>query len=240
MSIWVDVRIDCRGCGATFVGRTVNGLNLTRNPDIRDSIMQQRFNLFTCPSCEGAVLLERPFLYTDLDSERLHFLSVKPAGQLPAWRVAERDVADLYHFHIENEPTKLLFTPAHLARFKVRLVYGYEYLREKLLLWDAGLDDRLFEILKMHLLKLRPELVRQGYSRLIVEGLDVPGDTFTVMATRHHGQDALELTCSLEPYEDLVAQRGSLEQSYPDLFRGPFVDLRRYAFPERQVLPSSS
>lgn len=38
------------------------------------------------------------------------------------------------------------------ARFKRRVVFGFRALREKLVLWDAGLDDRVVEAVKGDLL----------------------------------------------------------------------------------------
>src|SRR5262249_22561095 len=38
-------------------------------------------------------------------------------------------------------------------RFKRRLVFGFRALREKLVLWDAGLDDRVVEAVKGDLLR---------------------------------------------------------------------------------------
>jgi hypothetical protein len=39
------------------------------------------------------------------------------------------------------------------ARFKRRVVFGYRALREKLVAWDSGLDDRVVEAVKGDLLR---------------------------------------------------------------------------------------
>ena len=51
--------------------------------------------------------------------------------------------------------------------FRIRVVSGAERLREKLLLWSAGIDDALVEVLKLAAFRDRPAL-RQPDTELVV------------------------------------------------------------------------
>jgi hypothetical protein len=226
MSIWVHERIECATCRTMFPVRTVDGLNLTRSPDVRAEILAGTLNLFPCPSCGTKTVLERQLLYTDLD--RLHFMLLRPRRQIAGWPNAERDIEDLYRFHIVGEPTKLLFTPDHLARFRVRAVFGLEHLREKLLVWDAGLDDRLFEVLKMQTFRLRPQFADQGYQSVVLDEIDPAAGTFRLVLSQARGMNAVSVDADLAAYHELAAIPDQVAAQFPDLFARAFVDFRRY------------
>lgn len=224
MSIWVHEEVTCPRCEERFAGRTVNGLNVTRNPDIRQVVLAGTLNLFECPRCGATVPLQRSFLYTDLN--RRHFLAVHPHGHIDTWSQAEHDTLKLFDQHIVNEPTGLLFRDTH-DLFRVRVVFGMECLREKLLLWDAGLDDRLFELMKLYVLQAHPALMDSGHLRFVLDTLDVPGDQFSCLLVKPDGSDPLRLAGPLDAYRDLLAREVELPALHPHLFRGAFVDLRR-------------
>jgi hypothetical protein len=226
MSDWVDLQVECTRCHHTFVDRSVDGMGVTWNPLIREAILEGMLNAFTCPACGNVFLLEKQFLYSDL--ERLHFLLVQPRAYVVSWPSAERDIDLLYQRHIVNEPTGVLFTAEHHRRFKVRAVFGYEHLREKLLLWDAELDDRLVEIAKLRILRERPQLVQQGYVRMFVTAVDRKALTLSFLATEPSGANPLEIDCHLARLAEMEPMRPVLEDTYPDLFRKGFVDIRRF------------
>jgi hypothetical protein len=223
MSIWTNQEIACEACGARFRGRVVSGLNLTRNPDVRQAILDEKLHVFECPQCGARVLLDRTFLYTDL--ERRHFLGVFPRGRERGFRNAERDVEELYRVNIVDEPSGILFGGED-PRFEVRAVFGYGRLREKLVAWDAGLDDRLVEVLKMHLLRERREL--DGFLDLRLDAVAGPAGPLSLLALRDDGPERLRIDAPLEAYRALEAQRDTYANTYPDLFGLAFADLRRY------------
>jgi len=227
MSIWVYTNIECTGCGHTFSDKTVDGLNLTRNPWIRQSILDGTLNTYRCPACDQVIMLERPFTYTDLDRKQL--MLVRPRRHQPAWRNAERDIEDLFHIYVANEPSRTLFDAQDLAAFKVRVVFGYAALREKLLLWDNGLDDALVELVKMTLLRDRPELVARNFQHIVVDTVDREDHLLRLILVRPDGTEPLLVDYDLDIVDELESRRYDLEASYPELFEHAFVDLRRYA-----------
>ena len=228
MSTWVHEEIPCHGCGHRFMGRTVNGLNITRSPDIVEAILSGQFHNFTCPECERKILVEKPFLYTDLES--FHFMSIQPRAQIDSWHQAERDIRDLYLKYIVEEPTQQLFTEDDHARFKVRALFGYERLREKLLLWKHDLDDRLMEVAKLHLLAKHPYLAPHGYIDLIATEVSPERDELTFRAIPPRAQDPLVVKGTLTIYRELEAARATVAQEHEALFDNAFVDYRRYAY----------
>lgn len=226
MSIWVYTNIECTGCGHTFSDKTVDGLNLTRNPWIRQSILDGTLNTWRCPACERLLMLERPFSYTDLQRKQL--MLVGPRHHQPRWRQAERDIEDLFHIYVANEPSRTLFSAQELADFRVRAVFGYAALREKLLLWDQGLDDALIEVLKMTLLRDRPELAARNFQEIVVDTIDRDDELLRLFLVRPGGTEPLVVDYDLQILDELESRRYDLEASWPELFEHAFVDFRRY------------
>jgi len=185
-------------------------------------VLEGRLNVFACPACRATVMVERTFLYTDL--ERGHFILVRPMSALPWYARIERDIEDLYHFYVENEPTGRLFSAEQLAAFKVRAVVGYPWLQEKLRLFDADLDDRVVEAMKVAILRDRPEL--KGYMQLLVD--DVRQDELRFIATLEKGRRPLTFGVDRALYELTEDRRDALAEDLPELFEHAFVDLRRY------------
>lgn len=82
--------------------------------------------------------------------------------------------------------------------FKVRLVFGVEELREKLVIWRAGFDDSLIECVKLELVKAEPALALA--SRLLVDAIDDSGADIDVIET--------------EPVRSMRVSRGIIEQAH--------------------------
>ena len=226
MAIWVTEQIPCHGCGAQFSGRTFTGIGATRHPEIADEIVAGTLHRFTCPECERSILVEKPFCYTDLSA--LHCVLVHPRSQLDSWARAERDILDLYRRYIVEEPTGQLFTAADHERFKVRAVFGYERLREKLILWREDIDDRIIEVAKLHLLAKQPYFMDHGYVDLVAVEVSRARDVLTFVAIPPRAAQPLTVSGTLTIYRQLEAAADALADEHPGLFGQPFVDYRRY------------
>lgn len=142
MSTFRPHAVACPSCAHSVEVHLLEGMHITRIPDVRAAILAGRFHTFTCPACGDSFVIEVPAIYTDF-----------PAGQYVAVEVGEPvDLAPSVgrHQRVFDE-CFTLGPPAaqELAlTMRTRLVYGYPALREKLLVWDAGLDDRVVESLK--------------------------------------------------------------------------------------------
>src|ERR1041385_8123724 len=128
----------CPGCGAELTARVADGVHVDRNPALRDDILGRRLHRVVCPACRATTEVRRPFVYTDFG--RRHFIQVAMPDELPRWDAWEaqlhRDVSRAFD---RGSPH------AHgLAEgLACRVVFGLEELRDKLVVWDAGLDDAL-------------------------------------------------------------------------------------------------
>ena len=164
---------------------------------------------------------ERARVYIDMD--RKHWVSVVP-GERERWPEHEDAVAALFERTMTTSP---------LARrlregFTVRVVFGLEELREKLVIWQANLDDAVVECAKVHAVGQQPQLARA--QSLIVDAV-------------HDG--ALELVVDgawrLVLPRELVARLSDddrLPARFPELFGGRYVSLHRLLGPTYRYIPA--
>lgn len=142
MSVFTPVQIRCEQCGREFVVEVLEGIHITRLPEVRDKILCGRFQFFTCPSCETEVHVKNDSVYTDFDKK--HYVAVQ-ASSLVDWRSAKAEQAKVFTDSFDRGPS----VAQELGEgFVHRLVPDMAALREKLVVWDADLEDRAVEATK--------------------------------------------------------------------------------------------
>ncbi|MEO6775734.1 MAG: CpXC domain-containing protein [Kofleriaceae bacterium] len=213
MSTWTERELAC-ACGQTIHARVAVGAHVGRAPQVRTAILERSFHRFAC-GCGAAVVLDTQFEYFDLDRRQL--VLVGAASDREAWPDLERRLRDTVLRALEwGSP----LTSDLVARLVPRVVFGLEALREKLILADAGLDDGLIECVKIRAIANDPELSR---GRMRIEAV-TSGDALHV---RHEARsDVFELPASW--VHAALHDRASLENRFPALFGGGYVDLARF------------
>lgn len=210
MSRYRAIELPCP-CGHPQPVRVAESINVTRTPEARAEILAGSFHCFTCARC-GAPLVHRgPWLYTDV--ERRQMISMRLPEEADAWAdlevVAERAFWQQY-------PRGGQSWRADADAYRLRLVFGQWALREKLILWDAGLEDAPVEVLKLDL------RVRHG-----VRGAPVVVEvTADALLMRIVGDDAA-ISVPREALDGL--DPALLRRRYPALFDRLYVDHRRVA-----------
>lgn len=224
MSTWTELAIACPRCTAQIRARVAEGAHITRVPHVRDEIVARRFHGFACGTCGETIRVHKSFVYTDFG--RKHWILVALAGEMSAWPDWEAQLRrDVAHAFDHGSPLVHEITRG----FQVRVVFGYEELREKLVVWDAGLDDALVECLKVRALAQDPGLAAPG-SRLLVHRVD-PDDRCHLhwYARATDPAPARALALPAEWTADVVRDRASLAARFPELFGGGFVSVNRFA-----------
>ncbi len=199
-------------------------LAVFEDPDPRDTILSDRFNRYTCPTCNRDFELDQALTYVDY--VRAHAIRMQRATDSAAWQRWEKVAPSIFKELRDNARAERVRPPSLF-----RLVFGRWQLREKLLEWEAGLDDRLIEVLKVeHLKGTDPSLEERGLSHLALLELDLEAWElrFWADALPPTGNGEL-VTISLHQYEVITGLTQSYAHDYPDLFRGPYVSALRYA-----------
>jgi hypothetical protein len=137
----------CSKCATPFQIEIAYGLHITRLPDIRKRLLDGTFQVHTCEKCGHKVLFESTVVFTDF--ERGEYVAAE-TPRSATWQTAIARHQTIFRDAFEHGPA---IAHAQGVRMKRRLVFGFPALREKLVLWDAGLDDRVVEAVKGDLLR---------------------------------------------------------------------------------------
>lgn len=199
------------------------GLHASRVPQVRAQVLRGELHRVACPSCQLELEIHSPLAYTDFDRFQWVELGV-PEARL-RWEVAERDA--LARFDRVFTAAAPVVQPLR-ERFQVRVVFDLDELRERLQIWDAGLDDAFIECLKLQCVRERPALL--GEQRRI-RFVEVAPDGAVVLASIHAGaprQLLASWTVPPEVVKATTADSAAWRAACPELFGRGFVSIDRY------------
>lgn len=228
MSTWFVERVTCPACHMEQDARLAHGVHASRAPEVREQVLSRTFHRITCTACSMRFVVNRELVYTDMD--RRQWLQVGFTDHRPRWPELETMALRTFERAFIGSPLA-----AELReRFKVRLVFGVEELREKLAIWRAGLDDAVVECAKLMMCARLPELAL--IPRLIVDTIDDKGLTVSCVDV----SDAVtsQFVISNSVMDDLSDRHDELVRYLPELFSGTFVSTYRL-LGHRYRLPSS-
>lgn len=222
----------CPACGHAHEVEIARGLHITRLPNIRRHLLDGTFQVYPCPACGKAAVYEATVVYTDF--ERNEYVACETARSA-TWQAALARHQTVFRDCFEHGPP-IAQEMGH--RFKRRLVFGFRALREKLVLWDKGLDDRIVEAVKGDLLREEGEAPRDAVLRIsrVLDGghllfavyepvrppEDLPPDEPWV-ATLPAPHDFLTAPAAM--YAARAAEPSRIERDYPWLGDDWFIDL---------------
>lgn len=225
MSTFVPSTIACR-CGERYPVEVADGLHISLRPDLRQQILDGTFHRFFCPACGMTTMVDRLLSFTDFP--RRQWFTVAPSHGLP-WRRQWLDVAQkgFQATMVENAPEMVVGWGREMTR---RLMFGLAALREKLIISDAGLDDRVVELLKVQIVRdLRGEFSPDHYFHLV----EVKDDA--LMFERTHPDEIIRsVPLPRRLYDDLAREPELprwIELAFPD---GLLIDHRAMLVPEAQ------
>jgi len=136
-------------CGNRFPIDVWDGLDASQGPELRQQVLDGTFHRFPCAVCGETAVYDDLLNYTDFP--RRHWLTIVPGVDL-AYRSKWIAFAD-QSFHA----TMVEFAPPLVREWSIemtrRLIFGIQSLREKLVAFDAGIDDRVVELLKLQLIR---------------------------------------------------------------------------------------
>ena len=172
MSVWQTQEFLCPNwaCFTQYSVDVASSLHATRSPAVTEQILARNFHRTACPGCGQRARLDRPLLYTHFAHHR--WIYVAMPRDIGNWQQLEEECSTLYRRSMVDGAPPMIREVSH--KFRVRLVFGYEELREKLILWDAQLDDAWIECIKLQVVARDLSLWPPGY-RLVVGDIDDDG-----------------------------------------------------------------
>ena len=179
-------------CGNQFSANLADAVNVERGPNLRQQILDGEFHIVLCPKCGRKQTAEKSFFYTDM--ARGTFIQVKPRHDRHLARTASEGLRKA----VGAVPEAMVAED----RRKVRLVFGMQELREKLIAEDLNLDDRAVELLKVVALHDHPFLLQRPRLRLSLDG--VRDGEVKFRASYDHHDSAFELGMPIELVKKFV------------------------------------
>jgi hypothetical protein len=146
MSITLVRRIPCRRCGREIEAVTIESANIMRHPHFQEQLLERRLLRMACPRCGAVHLHFDRFMWTDLPGR---FCAVAlDDSERPGWADLEEEAREAIAGPFAEGPP--VVQELGLA-LRIRLVFGLNELREKVLCRIHELDDRDVEALKTEL-----------------------------------------------------------------------------------------
>lgn len=168
-----DLKITCPECGETGDLPVYESVNVTREPDLKNAVLDAGLFTWTCPLCGKTVRVSYPFLYHDM--KRRLMIHFEPDGAQNSQELAYMTAASG------------LFRGTD---YKLRTVQNYEQLLEKICIFDQELDDRVVELCKAVLIRelaqehpelsIRRALIDVRDDRIYVAFIDIDEDVFAI------------------------------------------------------------
>jgi len=148
MSISLNKVLPCRTCGADIEATTFESINPTRHPFLQDQLLARTLLHRTCSSCGAPHQHYDRLIWTDLPGRLC--VCILQEDDRPRWPQLENEAlaALSVPLRAEGPPAVRLWGD----QVRIRLVFGTEELREKVICRLAGLDDRVVEYLKVTLM----------------------------------------------------------------------------------------
>ncbi len=227
MSTFTTQPVRCPSCGIETAREVARTINVTRGPKYREAILARRFQSFECPSCRQPSHAAPDFVYVDF--ERRQLIAVLSERLERAWW--EHEAVPQAAYDAGFGPEQPSFAQVLGADFAVRVVFGLDALREKLVAFEAGLDDAWLETHKLLLLRESPGLALNPAARPRLMAADGTRLVMVLRAPMPQGEgwQLRELTVARRDH-DALTRNPSLDATVTLLSAGPYVDLGRVFF----------
>ena len=152
MSTEISKEVICPGCGARVAARMWTGINAEVNPNLRAQVLDETLFDWKCPQCGHEATLAYPCLYHDKGRRfMVYVLPQEPDEQKAAGIAAQFP---------------------QLRGVRKRVTGSLASLKEKILLFEDGLDDRAVEFVKL----LVSLVLERSSGKRVTQGLYVSSD----------------------------------------------------------------
>ena len=157
MSRRTTIPINCPACGRAHKFGAWKSLNVTLKPQEKPRLLDGSLTRFTCEGCGHNADVVYPLLYHDMEKQLMLWLLPEGGGEEQA---NQSDPDDL--------PPAMRKSLG--AGYTYRRVGSHNELREKIYVFDSGLDDRVIEVVKLILWEQMPDDQKPADAQLLFGG----------------------------------------------------------------------
>lgn len=146
MSLNTQQSIKCPACGLLQDMTVWDSITVKDSPDLKKDLLGGKINIFKCSSCSHSGLVPTPMLYHD--EEKKLMISFSPCN--------DENLKARLHENI-CETSKMSGELETYEEYNLRFVSEYNSLLEKILIFDANLNDKAIEVIKLLILSQEPD-----------------------------------------------------------------------------------
>jgi len=225
MSTTIPAEVGCPNCGTRQTILIAESANVQRSPSWKRAAHDGTLHKFLCDTCGLDFRVERDLLYSDLHGGIL--IGAFAPTRRPEVVQLEADIAETWVQTVEVE------APPVVARYfkgpGPRVVFGLAALREKVVCFDARLDDRLIEAVKLALLEGIAGRAEAGVTDLILVEVQRSNELMLLQPVGADGVAAGDelLQIPFAMYRDFESTRNIITNLLPQLFEGLWVHWSR-------------
>ncbi len=140
MSSYSRITITCPKCGQDHPYKVWNSINTKLDPEMKAAVKDRSAFLFECPSCGAKTYVDYGFLYHQMEDQiMIHYAN------------SDENAEEIYKMLTDEDPAGML-QDLRKNNYLIRIVRTQNELREKIAIFDEGLDDRIVEIFKIYIL----------------------------------------------------------------------------------------
>ncbi len=150
MSLNASQKIKCPSCGQLQDMTVWDSITAKDSPDLKADLLAGKINIFKCSSCSHFGLVPTPMLYHDEDKKLM--ISFTPSNDPSLKQRLFENVCETSKASGELET---------FEEYNLRFVCEYNALLEKILIFDADLNDKAVEVIKLLILSQEPEKQEQ-------------------------------------------------------------------------------
>lgn len=215
------------------IARSING---RRSPQYREAILEGTFQTFLCGACQKSYQVDKPFIY--IDDHRQDWIGVFPLTTESDWHDLEQ--IPRHAFEAACGANTPVIAQKIGQGMKIRTVFGLTALREKILCFQAGLDDKFLELLKFRLMFLPQGFALTATHRPRLTGFDethlhfiapVAVSNTELDSDANDGVELQSIHIDRQAYTEIVAESSHWSNFLNQFHESLYVDLGRLLIP---------
>lgn len=129
---------ECPQCGLEQKVKIWDSIEVDQNPEAKEEILKNRLFLFKCESCGFEAPQVQTCLYHDSDKELLVFM------------VPDYDFEKSVKIRFFMKEMGNILPEYKKDSYECRIVSNINQMKEKIMIRDEELDDRIIELMKLH------------------------------------------------------------------------------------------
>ena len=204
MSLKRKEDIQCPKCGKTNEYTFWASINTETDPEMKEQVKSGEAFIFTCPDCGAKMMINADMLYHDRENRLLiHYC----ASEESYYEVSKMLNGEFDQSAEDEEILQKILTANEMDSYIKRIVTTQNQIREKIVIFEAGLDDRVIEFAKAMVMT---NLMKD------VEGMDFEEVLFNIQPDGSYAFEIINTKESLgivpfkkELYDDCKAKFGS-------------------------------